>query len=290
MAINVTSEWTEVKRWSDAAATYQNAEWRLLVRSVETAASNVSTVYFKIQKSQSNAGGYVRNEFDKSMRIDGYGANGDGHSAYMTWQYGYNDSTSWSDVDGDASDMWWGNVQHKNDGSLTVSAHIYGDRVFSTESLSTYVDLTFPTIARTPSAPTSCTASAGNGDMAAVGETVTVSWSGASGTITGYESQWRYDNGEWSNSTDRTGTGFTDTWNDGTKWMAGKTIQYRVRAKNGSLASAWKESNTLTVSGAMRVKASNAWKTGSTWVKINNTWKRAKRVYVKVNGVWKQSK
>jgi hypothetical protein len=59
---------------------------------------------------------------------------------------------------------------------------------------------------------------------------------------------------------------------------------------NGTLASAWKESNTLVVSGAMDIKVSNAWKTGSVWIKVNGTWKRAKRVWIKVYGAWKQSK
>ena len=63
-----------------------------------------------------------------------------------------------------------------------------------------------------------------------------------------------------------------------------------MRALNGSLTSAWKESNALTMLGGMRLKASNAWKTGSVWIKVNGTWKRAKRVWIKVNGKWVYSK
>ena len=180
-------------------------------------------------------------------------------------------------------------LTHNNDGTRSFSVSLQAGIYYVAVNVSGSGSFTLDKIARTPSAPTSCTLTGDNGKMV-LGEAVTVKWSGASGVITGYESRWRYDNGSWSASTNRSGTSFSETWNDGTKWMAGKTIQYAIRAMNGSLASAWCFSNTLVVSGAMDIKISNAWKTGSVWIKINGSWKRAKRVWIKINGSWKQSK
>lgn len=179
-------------------------------------------------------------------------------------------------------------INHNNDGtksfSVSISAAIYTYAVNCTGSGT----FTLDKIARTPSAPTSCTASAGNGSMVAIGETITVNWSGASGVITGYELQYQFDGGSWSSGTSTTKTSLTDSLKDTRK--SGQVLKYRVRAMNGSLASSWKESNALTVSGAMDIKVSNAWKTGTVWIKVNGEWKRAKRVWIKVNGTWKQSK
>lgn len=187
-------------------------------------------------------------------------------------------------------------INHNTDGSksfsISVQAAIYTSAVNCTGSGS----FTLDKIPRTPSAPTSCTITAGNGNYVGLGETVTIKWSGASGVITGYDLQYSRGDSGWKDyksvSSTATSGSTTDSFTStaiGTNG-AGNAVQYRVRAKNGSLTSGWKASNTLTISGVSRIKASGAWKTGSTWIKINGTWKRALRVWVKVNGSWKQSK
>jgi len=175
--------------------------------------------------------------------------------------------------------------------SVRVKAAIYTSAVNCTGSGS----FTLDKIPRTPSAPTSCTITAGNGNFVGLGETVTIKWSGASGVITGYDIQYSRGDSGWKDfksvSSTSTSGSTTDSFTStaiGTNG-AGNAVQYRVRAKNGTLTSGWRASNTLTISGAMDIKISGSWKTGSTWIKINGTWKRARRVWVKVNGTWKQA-
>ena len=178
-AINITTEWKEIVRWSDVAATtpyQQNAEWRVCCRSEEDITDNTSTVYFKIEKSQSTAG-HVENYNSKYMSISGTDGVSESHDATMTWVYGYNSSTSWSSVTGDASDMYWGSVDHNADGSLTVNAHITGDRLFASFSIDTYVELSFPTIPRA-SKPTV------SGNPLTIGQTQTITTNRASSSFT----------------------------------------------------------------------------------------------------------
>ena len=187
-------------------------------------------------------------------------------------------------------------LTHNSDGSksftVSLEAGIYTYAVNCTGSAT----FTLDKIARTPSAPTACTITADNGDYVGLGDTVTIKWSGASGVITGYDIQYSRGNSGWKDyksvSSSATSGSATDSFTstDINVNGAGKAVQYRVRAKNGSLTSGWKASNILYVSGAMDIKVSGAWKTGSVWIKVNGTWKRAKRVWIKVNGAWKQSK
>ena len=178
-AINITTEWKEIVRWSDVAATtpyQQNAEWRVCCRSEEDITDNTSTVYFKIEKSQSVAG-HVENYNSKYMSISGTDGVSESHDATMTWVYGRNESTSWSAVTGDASDMYWGSVDHNADGSLTVNAHITGDRLFASFGIDTYVELSFPTIPRA-SKPTV------SGNPLTIGQTQTITTNRASSSFT----------------------------------------------------------------------------------------------------------
>ncbi len=180
-------------------------------------------------------------------------------------------------------------VTHNADGSKTVHASVNILTGTSSGTVKASGSKVLTKIARNPSAPTSFSISAGFGNFVGLGDTITLSWSGASGVITGYELQYSYGNSGWKAWKTQTGTStsvsFTST--DINMTGAGKVIKYRVRALNGSLASAWKESNALTMLGAMKIKISNAWKTGSVWIKVNGAWKRAKRVWIKVNGTWK---
>ena len=187
-------------------------------------------------------------------------------------------------------------INHNSDGtktfSVSISAAIYTYAVNCTGSAS----FTLDKIARNPNAPTSCTITAGQGDYVGLGDTVTIKWSGASGVITGYQIRYKRGNSGWKDYKSVTSTATSGSTTDSFTSTdiningAGKAVQYAVRAMNGSLASGWCYSNTLTISGAMDIKVNGEWKTGSVWIKVNGTWKRAKRVWIKVNGAWKQSK
>jgi hypothetical protein len=183
-------------------------------------------------------------------------------------------------------------VKHNADGSKTVHAKATVISGGNSGTITKSASKVLTKIAGQPHAPTSFTITAGHGDHVGLGDTITLKWSGASGHITGYELQYSYGNTGWLAWKTVTGTSATVTpgSTDINKTGAGKKIKYRVRALNGSLASAWKESNALTMSGEMDLKVNGSWKTGTVWIKVNGSWKRAKRVYIKVNGSWKETK
>ena len=195
-------------------------------------------------------------------------------------------------------------VAHNADGSKTVAISCSID-IKVTLGSSYYGTVTWSgnavlsKIARNPNAPTTFTITAGHGNYVGLGDTINMSWSGASGVITGYEIQYLRGNSGWNSHSNLnvTSTKTSGTWTDQfasntdlERTGAGKVVQYRIRAKNGSLTSAWKESNKLYMSGGMDLKVSGAWKTGTVWIKVSGSWKRAKRVWVKVGGAWKESK
>lgn len=135
----------------------------------------------------------------------------------------------------------------------------------------------------TPGAPTWVSATANQGNKVAIGEQITITWGGATGTITSYELQRKGRLGNWVAAS-------TPDSLAQIAYRAGDTVQYRVRAKNGNYASGWTYSNTLTVSGAVRIKQSNAWKVGTPWINVGGVWKQAKRVWIKISGTWRESK
>ena len=183
-------------------------------------------------------------------------------------------------------------IKHGSDGSKTVNvqAKISLGSVLSSGYQGFNVTLT--KIATTPSAISTFTISAGYGNYVGLGDTINLSWSKASGTVTGYELQYSRGNSGWKAWKTITGTSTTDSFTSTDIGVngAGCAVQYRVRALNGSQASGWKASNILYITGGMDLKVSNAWKTGSVWIKVNGAWKRAKRVWIKINGTWQYSK
>ena len=187
-------------------------------------------------------------------------------------------------------------IKHNSDGSKTVKIQAEIDHTRVSSDWNGF-NVTLTKISRTPSAPTSFNITAGYGNYVGLGDEVTLSWSGASGNITGYEIQYSRGNSGWKtwynnySSTSTSGSikdSFTATNIDING--AGNQVKYRIAALNGSLKSAYKESNVLTITGGMDLKVSNAWKNGSVWIKVNGTWKRAKRVWINVNGKWQYSK
>ena len=193
-------------------------------------------------------------------------------------------------------------ITHNSDGSKTVTVWAkISHSQFSSDWNS--FDVTLTKIARTPATPSTFNITAGDGNFVALGDTVTLNWSGVS-LATSYELQYSRGNSGWKafktvtaksgkeiaayGNNYSTTDSFTAT--DINVNGAGKAVKYRVRALNGSLASGWKESNTLTMLGGMDLKVNNAWTVGSVWIKVNGEWKRAKRVWIKVNNAWQYSK
>lgn len=184
-------------------------------------------------------------------------------------------------------------VTHNADGTKTVSANVTVISGGNSGTITKSASKVLTKIEGHPTAPTSFTITAGHGNYCGLGDTVTLKWSGATGNITSYELQYAYGNSGWQHWKYFAGTTTTVSFagrTDINQTGAGKTIKYRICARNGDLTSAWKESNALTMSGEMDLKVNGSWKTGTVWIKVNGSWKRAKRVYIKVNGSWKESK
>lgn len=148
---NITYNWSEVEWWSDATNDPNvRVYWRVIAWCEESNAENYSNVHFKVQKSVTNyPGAHANYPSSKSIKITGTGAENDTHSATATWSFGSCSTSEWVDASGNYStDFYWSKVKHNNDGTLTVRAHITGDRVVSSAKIDTYVTLTFPTIPR----------------------------------------------------------------------------------------------------------------------------------------------
>lgn len=181
-------------------------------------------------------------------------------------------------------------VAHNADGTKTVTAKATVISGGNSGTITKSASKVLTKIVGHPTAPTSFTATAGHGDHVAVGDTVTLRWSGATGNITRYEIMYSYEDNVYHGLMNADGTHVTFTFKAPNSIGAGRKIKYRVRAYNGSLPSAWKQSNELIISGEMDIKVNQVWKPGTTWIKVNGTWKRAKRVWIKVNGTWKETK
>lgn len=181
-------------------------------------------------------------------------------------------------------------IAHNSDGTksfaIQVSAAIYSTAVNCTGSGT----FTLDKINLTPTAPTSVTASTPDGTVWNFGGVATIRWSGSTGVITGYEvQQWYSGTNTWTAYNKPGTTSTTCTYLNKT-FKAGETYKFRVRTLNGTLASAWKESNALTFGGGINVKTDGAWRTGTIWVNINGTWTRPKQVWVKIDGQWIKTK
>lgn len=182
-------------------------------------------------------------------------------------------------------------VKHDSNGTkaCTITCRVGGNVMSGYGTATVTLDKITPP---TPSAVSSFKITAGYGNYVGLGDTITLTWTKPSGTVTGYDLQYSRGNSGWSSWKTVTGTSTTDSFTSTNINVngAGCAVKYRIRAKNGSYASAWTESNTLYITGGMDLKVSNAWKTGSTWINVNGTWKRAKRVWIKINGTWQYSK
>ena len=155
MSVNIDSTWREIEWWQDSTNDPdQKVRWRAIAKCEQDIEANDSDVNFYVQKRITNgSAGWAEYPASKTMRITGTGAAGDSHSSTIPWTFGRTTSTAWVDADGTYTDAYWANVKHNDDGTLTIRAHITGDRITSSSSIDTYVDLVLPTIPRA-SAPT----------------------------------------------------------------------------------------------------------------------------------------
>jgi hypothetical protein len=186
-------------------------------------------------------------------------------------------------------------VYHNEDGTKTINISAYADGTASTygpgiSNASGTVIL--DPIARIPTAPTSCIATGRDTESYDAGTSLTITWSGAAGNITGYDLDSKIcdkDTGVWGSwitiVTATPGTSFTGSMD----MLPNTKYQYRVRACNGDLKSGYTESNILTTRGAIRINKLSSYKYGVPWLKVNGTWVKAKRVYIKINGAWKET-
>lgn len=141
----VGSTWVEIEWWGDTSYGDYQARWRCLARSTQNITTNSSTVYFRLQKRVTGGSAYNYNTLD--FAISGTGAKGDGHNATQEWTFGSVSDTSWTDVGGDTSDMYWSGVRHRDDGTLSLTATAKGDRIFN-GTFNTSISIELPTIAR----------------------------------------------------------------------------------------------------------------------------------------------
>lgn len=243
------------------------------------AAANKTVVSWTINAIGGNDGWYTTGPV--KLRING------------SWVY-------WNDERIDMRTTWsysgTTDVPHNEDGTKSFGIRLEAAVETYAINCTGEGNFTLDPIARNPDAPTALGATANHGSLVGFGEDVLITWSGASGTISGYEIQVKRGSADWATlaSVVSTGTGgsYVDTITDPAiaETGAGKTLQYRVRAMNGSLPSAWITSNVLTMGGGMKLDVSGTWKTGTVWRNVGGTWKRAARVYRNVGGTWKESK
>lgn len=143
--VYVGSSWVELDYWTSPSLGSYDARLRVLAYSTQDIATNTSTVYFKLQKRVTGGSAYNYDPLD--FEITCTDAVGGGHSATQTWTFGSVSSTSWEDVGGDDSDMYWSSVDHRADGTLTMTANAEGDRVLG-GTFDTDITIQLPTIAR----------------------------------------------------------------------------------------------------------------------------------------------
>ncbi len=213
-----------------------------------------------------------------------------GNTTCDEWWYSTNNGSTWtkySDLTGVQASKTISGLSPSTTYSLKARARKKSNQVYGVSQ-----PLSVRTKDAVPGAPTACTAKVGNDSVNySVGDTITIAWSGATGTVTGYEIQYAFTSpgstawSSWTAWTTATGTSVTDQ----SSRLAGVQIKYRVRALNGSYASAWKESNALTVRGGMRFNAGGTWKHGTVWINVAGVWKRARCVWRNVGGTWKRS-
>lgn len=124
------------------------------------------------------------------------------------------------------------------------------------------------------------------------GQTMKVSWTKPSGTVTGYNIRWRYKipGGSYSawhthSSSGQTATSISETWSN-SMYESGSTVQYQVQAYNTGGNSAWSSSATAYIAARISIKIGGTWYYGIPWIKTTDGWKRGACVFIKNGGTW----
>lgn len=199
---------------------------------------------------------------------------------------------------------WTGDVPHDEDG--TLSLNISGSFSMSGTGVSTLTggsvngSVEINPISRYPSSVTVCTA-VQDGDTVNYNRgTVTVTWSGASGTITSYKIERAVTDrnseifGAWESVKNVISAETHGNINDKVpaEYMSGVKFKYRITALNGQLAAAAKESNVLTVRGGVKVEVVDGQINGTVWHDRtgNKDWAKAPRVHAKNGNKWEETR
>lgn len=253
---------------------YMKVSWT----GVQDVAANKTVVSWTINAVGGNDGWYTTGPV--KLRING------------SWVY-------WDETRIDMRTSWSASgttdVPHNEDGTKSFGIRLEAAVELYAINCTGEGTFTLDPIARNPDAPSTFNISTGHGSKTGFGDTVSMSWSGAGGTISGYEIQVKRGSADWAALKTIAGTGTsgstTDkiTITDIAKTGAGKTLQYRIRAMNGALPSSWKNSAVLTMTGGADIKVGGTWKQGTVWRNVGGTWTRASRVWKKVSGTWKES-
>lgn len=250
---------------------YMKVSWT----GVQDVAANKTTISWTINAIGGNDGWYTTGPV--KLKING------------SWVY-------WNDERIDMRTTWSASgttdVPHNEDGTKSFGIRLEAAVELYAINCTGEGTFTLDPIARNPDAPTALSASAGHGSMVGFGQTVNLAWSGAGGTISGYEIQVKRGSADWAAlatvSTTGTGGSYADTITDTAiaRTGAGKSLQYRVRAMNGALPSAWKNSAVLTMGGGMDFKVAGTWKKATVWRKVSGSWTRIATVWRNVGGTW----
>ena len=253
---------------------YMKVSWT----GVQDVAANKTVVSWTINAVGGNDGWYTTGPV--KLKING------------SWVY-------WNDERTDMRTTWSASgttdVPHNEDGTKSFGIRLEAAVELYAINCTGEGTFTMDPIARNPDAPSTFNVSAGHGSKAGFGDTVSMSWSGAGGTISGYEIQVKRGSADWTALKTIASTGTSGSTTDAititdiAKTGAGKTLQYRIRAMNGALPSAWKNSAVLTMTGGADIKVGGTWKQGTVWRNVGGTWTRASRVWKKVSGTWKES-
>lgn len=145
--------------------------------------------------------------------------------------------------------------------------------------------------------PTAPTSSRWSTTTAKKGQSVTLSWSGASGgtsSIKSYGVSTRYYHAatntwdSWSSESTTSSTSKSFTLSSSLK--NNDRFQARIRTKNSwGQWSSYLTTGYVTIRGnQMWIKVNDSWKEGECYIKINGSWKEG-TPYIKINGSWKES-
>ena len=166
-----------------------------------------------------------------------------------------------------------------------ISNDVYG--YSSSQSFTTEPD--------TPAPLTQFTATCNSSTTYLNGSTVTLSWGGTAGTVTGYQIQYATQPidgtlSAWQTVANVTSSLLTGTYTDSNSSRlmlpAGTELIYRIAAVNGDNVSPFKQSNVLIRTGGMWINVNGTYQYGTVWVNNNGSWTRAAQTWFNNAAIW----